>query len=217
MNTFAPMPLNPELALAATVVTPLPVTDAGGGTREWTVAMVETSARQRGVDPETRLLAIFDVLDELFNRADREARAFVEVLAEMSTGRALDDSRTEILVSIRALVDTLAEEANLADIDDLASSWRILMKGAIVRAMDGDLESAARARVMAVDLIARHRAATATAHPVTEEDPDFSVFDFDTYMDDNPDVFAPELVAVTAGTFPLAELTQIDFLDEITR
>lgn len=140
--------------------------DLGRADRAWTIAQVETSARARGTSPETRLLAIFDVFDDLFNRADREARKFVVTLAEMSQGRPLDTAGTEILVTFRALIDTLAAEASLRDATGFALSWRILMNGTIIKAIEGDLDSALRSKEMARDLISRHSAAT--EHPVEQ-------------------------------------------------
>ena len=63
----------------------------------------------------------------------------------------------ELIVSFRELIDRLAEEAEFPDVEGFGMSWRILSNGAILKAVDGDLESASRAREMVVDLIARHR------------------------------------------------------------
>jgi hypothetical protein len=54
-------------------------------------------------------------------------------------------------------VQTLAEEAGLADTDGFARSWHILMKGSIISAAEGDAEAAQRAKVLAAMLIDRHR------------------------------------------------------------
>jgi hypothetical protein len=47
--------------------------------------------------------------------------------------------------------------AGLTDVEDFASSWHILMKGAIVLAAVGDLNAAQRAQKMALTLIEQHR------------------------------------------------------------
>ena len=213
MNTFAPVPQDPDLMLGATVVTPLPVVDAGGSSREWTVAMVETSARNRGVDPESRLLAVFDVLNDLFNRADREARTFVETLSSMTSGRALNDSQTEVLTNFRELMASLATEARLTGVAELTLSLRVLMKGAIVRAVAGDLEAGIRARDMAVDLVTHHRAATPVAYPVAESAPSLEVFDFDSYVDEE---FDPSMrPSRPALAFAVQELSELDYIDDL--
>lgn len=59
--------------------------------------------------------------------------------------------------NIRSLVRGMAEEAGLRDSDGFARSWRILMKGSIISAAEGDRDAALRSKEMARMLIARHR------------------------------------------------------------
>jgi hypothetical protein len=144
--------------------------------RGWTIAKLEAAARRRGSTADDRLLGLFDVLDDLFNRADREARTFVEVLAEISRGRPLGDDGIDIVVSLRALVITLAEEAGLERTSEFLASWQVLARGALLRVIDGDLDSARRSRQMTVDLVAHHRPVAAS--PSFEEDQQFD-YDYD--------------------------------------
>ncbi|WP_227497369.1 TetR/AcrR family transcriptional regulator [Planctomonas psychrotolerans] len=125
--------------------------------REWTIGVVVAGARSRGTTPEGRLLAIFDVFEEWFHRDDYEACTFVSVLLEMGKDHPLGAASAGHLLTIRRLVATLADEAQLRDADDFALSMHILMKGSIVNAVEGDRDAAARAKEMARDLIARHR------------------------------------------------------------
>ena len=124
----------------------------------WTHEWVEAEARRRGSTPEERLLAIFDVFDGWFRRADFEGCSFINVLLEIAdrehpVGRA---SATH-LANIRAVVGRLAEEAGLRDPDEFARSWHILMKGSIVQAGEGDRDAARRAQAMARLLIEQYR------------------------------------------------------------
>src|SRR6478752_4363487 len=48
--------------------------------QRWTKDFIEASAKRRGSNPEEQLLAIFDVFDEWFHRADFEAGSFIKVL-----------------------------------------------------------------------------------------------------------------------------------------
>jgi AcrR family transcriptional regulator len=126
--------------------------------RRWTHDFVEREARRRGLTPEGRLLAIFDVFDEWFRRDDFEGCSFINVMLETANrehpiGRASVDH----LANIRTVVATLAAEAGLRDPDEFARSWHILMKGSIVQAGEGDAEAARRAQEMARALIERHR------------------------------------------------------------
>ena len=124
----------------------------------WTRQLVEAGARERGVTPEERLLAIFDVFDDWFRQDDYEGCSFVNVLLETAdpehpVGRA----SAQHLENIRTIVRTLAEEAELHDPEGFALSWHILMKGAIVQAAEGDRRAAQRAKSMGRLLLEQHR------------------------------------------------------------
>ena len=138
--------------------------------REWTIGKIAEGARARGVTPEGRLLAIFDVFDEWFHRDDYEACTFVNVLLEMGREHPLGRASVEYLVHIRQLLAALASEAELRDPDEFALSVHLLMKGSIVSAAMGDLGAALRGKEMARDLIARHRTAPLQAPSHTDVD-----------------------------------------------
>jgi len=133
----------------------------------WTVGVVEAGARARGTTPEEKLLAIFDVYDDWFHRDDYEACTFVNVLLEMGRDHPLGRASCEHLEHIRQLVGGLAQEAGLVDLEEFTLSWHILMKGSIINAAEGDMQSASRAKSMARELVERHRpAASAVLAPV---------------------------------------------------
>ncbi|HET6943995.1 MAG TPA: helix-turn-helix domain-containing protein [Gaiellaceae bacterium] len=124
----------------------------------WTHGWVEAEARRRGASPEDRLLAIFDLFDEWFHRDDFEGCAFINVLLETANLKhPIGRASANHLENIRAILGTLADEAELRDPDEFAKSFHILMKGSIVQAGEGDLEAAARAKEMARDLIEKYR------------------------------------------------------------
>lgn len=122
----------------------------------WTFGSLEAEARRRGKTPEKRLLAIFDVFDEWFQRDDFEACSFVNVLFEMRPTHPLGQASIQHLANIRGMVEKLATEAGLTDVKEFSRSWHILMKGSIVAATEGDLKAARRAQAMARILIANH-------------------------------------------------------------
>jgi AcrR family transcriptional regulator len=124
---------------------------------QWTFGAIEAEARRRGATPEARLLAIFDVFHDWFQREDFEACAFVNVLFEMRSDHPLGQASIVHLQHIRSMVEKLATEARLTDVKKFARSWHILMKGSIVSATEGDLLAARRAQDMARVLIAKHR------------------------------------------------------------
>ena len=122
-------------------------------TREW----LEAEARQRGETAEEQLLAIFDVFDGWFRRADFEGCSFVNVLLEMGNGHAVGTASAGFLENIRSLIGRFAEEADLREPEAFAHSWHILMKGSIVAAGEGDVEAAQRAKRMGRLLIEQYR------------------------------------------------------------
>jgi AcrR family transcriptional regulator len=126
--------------------------------RLWTRQFVEAGARERGGTPEERLLAIFDVFHDWFQRDDYEGCSFINVLLETGDrAHPVGAASAQHLENIRAIVRTLAEEAGLRDPEAFALSWHILMKGAIVQAAEGDREAAQRAKGIARLVLAQHR------------------------------------------------------------
>ena len=125
---------------------------------DWTFGIVEQGARSRSEDPEGRLLAIFDVFDDWFQRDDFEACTFVSVLLEMGADHPLGRASSQHLAMIRRVVSSFAAEAGLTDPHEFARSWHILMKGCIVQAAEGDRRAAHRGRALGELLIAANRA-----------------------------------------------------------
>ena len=125
--------------------------------QRWTKDFVEAGAMRRGSNPEERLLAIFDVLDEWFHRDDFEAGSFIKVLLELGPDHPAGGASVLHLEQLRVIVRRLAEEAGLRDTDSFARSWHILMEGSIVVAAEGDVEAARRGKAMARQLIDEHR------------------------------------------------------------
>jgi AcrR family transcriptional regulator len=125
--------------------------------RRWTFGFVAAGAREAADTPEGQLLAIFDVFDRWFNDADFDACAFINTLVEMRPGHRLGRASITHLRHIRDMAEGLATEAHLDDPKGFAHSWHILMKGSIIAATEGDALAAQRARLMAEDLVARHR------------------------------------------------------------
>ena len=125
--------------------------------QRWTKDFVEAGAVRRGSNPEERLLAIFDVLDEWFHRDDFEACSFINVLLEMGPQHPAGDASVEYLDHIRSIVRRFADEAGLRDTESFARSWHILMEGSIVVAAEGDTQAARRSKSMARQLIDQYR------------------------------------------------------------
>jgi AcrR family transcriptional regulator len=127
----------------------------------WTHGLIEAQSERRGGTPEERLLAIFDVLHDWFQRRDGyEGCSFINVLLEFGAAHPVGQACVTHIDHVRDIVRNRAFAAGLTDVEDFASSWHILMKGAIVLAAVGDLDAALRAKKMACGLIEEHRPAT---------------------------------------------------------
>ncbi len=130
----------------------------------WTYGLIDEQSRRRGTTPEEQLLAIFDVMHEWFQQGDGfEGCSFINVLLELGADHPAGQACIVHIDHVRDIVRQRAVAAGLLDVEDFASSWQILMKGAIVLADVGDLDAALRARRMACALIEQHR-------PVAPED-----------------------------------------------
>lgn len=124
----------------------------------WTHGLIEEQSRQRGTTPEEQLLAIFDVMHDWFQLRDGyEGCSFINVLLEVGPDHPAGQACITHIDHVRDIVRGRAIAAGLTDIEDFASSWHILMKGAIILAAVGDLDAAKRARRMARALIDEHR------------------------------------------------------------
>jgi len=126
----------------------------------WTYGLIEAQSRLRGNTPEEQLLAIFDVLHDWFqNRDGYEGCSFINVLLELGADHPAGRASVAHIDHVRDIVRQRALAAGLRDVEEFASSWHILMKGAIILAAVGDLDSARRAQKMARILIEQHRPA----------------------------------------------------------
>jgi hypothetical protein len=126
----------------------------------WTRHWLEHEVRARGRTPQDRLLAIFDVFDGWFKQPDYEACLFINSLLESHdrTG-PIGAAAVGRLENIRILVRGLAEEAGSRDPDALARQIQLVMHGAIVSAMAGDVDAARRARAVILPLLEREELA----------------------------------------------------------
>ena len=129
--------------------------------QRWTQEWLQAEVERRTDDPAERLLAIFDVFDAWFRTEDFEGCAFINVLLELADRTSSVRKATIVhLATIRSFLQGLASDAGVADPEDFARSWHILMKGSIVAAGEGDHEAARRAQAIGKLLLADARART---------------------------------------------------------
>ncbi len=123
--------------------------------RLWTRDWLEAEVKRRAVTPGERLLTIFDVFDEWFQRDDFEGCSFINILLEITEpGDRVRQASTAHLANIRVFLRELAEGAGVPRPDDFARKWHFLMKGSIVAAGEGDRLAARRAREVGAVLLA---------------------------------------------------------------
>jgi AcrR family transcriptional regulator len=121
----------------------------------WTHEWLEGQVRTRAVTAEERLLAVFDVFDQWFQREDFEGCSFINVLLEVfERDHPARVATTSHLANIRVFLRGLAADAGVRQPDDFARKWHILMKGSIVAAGEGDAQAARRAREVGELLLA---------------------------------------------------------------
>jgi AcrR family transcriptional regulator len=122
----------------------------------WTRAWLQAEVERRTEAPAERLLAVFDVFGEWFARDDFEGCSFINVMLEFDErANPAREASVRHLGAIREILEGWAGEAGIAEPDDFARKWHILMKGSIVAAAEGDREAAARARELGQLLLAQ--------------------------------------------------------------
>lgn len=121
----------------------------------WTRAWLQDEVERRGGTPGERLLAIFDVFDKWFRRADFEGCSFINVLLEIDDrSDPVRAATVRHLEAIRAFLGQLVQEAGIENPDGFARQWHILMKGSIVAAGEGDRDAARSAKEVGALLLA---------------------------------------------------------------
>jgi AcrR family transcriptional regulator len=114
-------------------------------TREW----LQAESQRRGDTPRDKLLAIFDVFSEWFERPDFEGCAFLTTMIEFNdSDHPVHQAAVSHLANIRSYIEELAKAAGISDPSSFARKWHILMKGSIMAAHEGDADAASRAREM---------------------------------------------------------------------
>ena len=87
------------------------------------------------------------MFDAWFRRTDFEGCSFINVMLEHpDPADPVHRASVSYLAGIRGFVEGLAREAGIADAQDFARQWHILMKGSIVAAGEGDQEAGRRAK-----------------------------------------------------------------------
>src|SRR5579859_7955177 len=90
----------------------------------WSKDWLQREVALRSADPGERLLTIFDVFDEWFQRTDFEGCSFIKALLEIAEPtHVVHQASCHYLAHIRAFVCQLAGEAGVADPDMFGRQW----------------------------------------------------------------------------------------------
>lgn len=121
---------------------------------EWSTYFVERG----GADPKSRLLSIFDLLDEWFAKPDFRGCLFMNASTEFPfPNDPIHRTAARHNENLHILVQKMAAAAGASDPDALARQMMLLIGGAIAgRHAGGDLNSAATARVTAELLVRQY-------------------------------------------------------------
>jgi hypothetical protein len=127
-------------------------------TLEWSFGLVSSTGSDSdthlpGTTAEDRLLSIFDIFHEWFQREDYEAALIIDTLLNLANGKPLE-GHIDYLSELRSRLVTYATDVNFTDPNGFALSWHLLMKGAVLAAVEGDPDAALRGKQMARGLIA---------------------------------------------------------------
>jgi AcrR family transcriptional regulator len=126
--------------------------------QRWTREWLEAETERRAAGPHNHALAVFELLDEWFHRADFEGCSFIKTLLEVRESHsAIHQAAVRHLAVIRETLKRWADQAGVRDAEETAYQLQILLMGAIVSATRGDLGAAKRARVFAELLLASSR------------------------------------------------------------
>jgi AcrR family transcriptional regulator len=115
----------------------------------WTVGWLERVSLDGGDPPEARILAIFDAFGDWFRQETYRGCLFTNVALEERAGSPVLTDAIAKLKQVREVIATLADEAGIADPTEFALRIQMLLFGAIVEAVIGDLDVARSAREVA--------------------------------------------------------------------
>ena len=116
----------------------------------WTTGWLEQEIARRGETPAARLLALFDAFDMWFRRNDYEGCLFARTLLETrAPANPVRAAAAAGLANVRALIRDLSKDAGVRDPEAFALKIQLLLLGATVAAVSGELDAARRGREVA--------------------------------------------------------------------
>ena len=122
--------------------------------QRWLDGWVQAETQARAATGAGRLLAVFDIFTEWFERDDFEGCPFVTSLLEFEDrDDPVRQACVRHLANVRAYLCELATEAGALNPERFAAQWHILIQGAIIAAHEGDADAATKARELGALLL----------------------------------------------------------------
>jgi len=122
----------------------------------WIRGWLEQAIERQGESAGARVLGAFDAFGDWFQRDDYEGCLFARALLETrDPANPVCAAAAAGLENVRALLRRLAEDAGVHDPDAFALQIQMLLLGATVAAVYGDLDAAQKARDVARLLLER--------------------------------------------------------------
>ncbi len=122
----------------------------------WTTGWLEQAVVRGDKTAGARLLGFFDAFDEWFQRDAYEGCLFTQALLETrDPANPVRAAAATGLENVRAFIRRLAQDAGVQDPDVFALQIQMLLLGAIVAAVHGELQAAQYARDVARLLLER--------------------------------------------------------------
>jgi AcrR family transcriptional regulator len=116
----------------------------------WMTGWLEQEIARRAGTPAARLLALFDAFDTWFRRSDYEGCLFARTLLETrAPANPVRAAAVAGLANVRALVRDLATDAGVSEPEPFALKIQLLLLGATIAAVWGELDAARRGREVA--------------------------------------------------------------------
>ena len=118
--------------------------------RDW----LEPETLRRGATPAEQLLAVFETLDEWFEDKNFQGCLLINSLLEVhDRSNPVGRAALKAIGDLCALLERLAVEANAREPERLAQQIHLLIRGAVVAATEGRVDTVREARGAARELV----------------------------------------------------------------
>jgi AcrR family transcriptional regulator len=116
----------------------------------WTAGWIELEVERRAASPHERILVTFDVLNEWLRDESFQGCLFINSLLEIhERSNSIRGASVNAIENVHALLRRFAVEAGVPDPVGFAHRIQLLMRGAIVAAVEGQFDAVEQAGLVA--------------------------------------------------------------------